>query len=84
MATRAATLLIAGLMIAAMASGPTFAQTPKTAKDCAKLADPKKKDECVRSLPTAGKSGTKPAQPADPTGPGRAKPATPAVPGKGR
>ncbi len=70
--------LIGAFVIAATLSGSAFALT---ASDCAKLADPKKKDECVRSLPSAGKSGTQPAQPADPRGSG---PATPAVPGKGK
>lgn len=73
------------LVIAATAgmlamSSPTWALT---ASDCAKLSDPQKKDDCVRSLPTAGKSGTTPATAADPSGSGRATPATPAVPGGG-
>ena len=77
---RLALFVFAALVMAAAPAGPTFALT---ASDCAKLSDPKKKDDCVRSLPTAGKSGTQPAQPADPRGSG---PATPAVPerGKGR
>ena len=75
--TRALLLIGAVVMVAALGD----AALALTAKDCARLEDPKKKDECVRSLPTAGKSGTQPAQPADPRGSG---PATPAVPGKGK
>ena len=73
-----APLLIGAFVMAASLSGSAFALT---ASDCAKLADPKKKDECVRSLQSAGRSGTQPAQPADPRGSG---PATPAVPGKAK
>jgi hypothetical protein len=73
-----ARLLFGAFAMAATLSGSAFAQT---ASDCAKVVDPKKKDECVRSLQSAGKSGTQPAQPADPRGSG---PATPAVPGKAK
>ena len=79
--TRFALLLVAAFVLAAAAVGPTFALT---ASDCAKLENPTKKDECVRALETAGKSGTQPAVPANPTGPGPATPATPAVPGKAK
>ena len=75
--TRALFLIGAFVMVATLGDS-AFALT---AKDCAKLEDPKKKDECVRSLPTSGKSGTQPAQPADPRGSG---PVTPAAPGKGK
>jgi hypothetical protein len=81
MAIRLAGLLVGGLMIAGMSAGPAFALT---AEDCAKLSDPKKKDDCVRSLPTAGKSGTQPARPADPSGPGPATKTIAADPGKGK
>ena len=73
-----ARLLFGAFAMAATQSGSAFALTPS---DCAKLADPKKKDECVRSLQSAGKSGTQPGQPADPRGTG---PATPTVPGKAK
>ena len=75
---RLALFVIGLFVLAAIAAGPTLALT---ASDCAKLSDPKKKDDCVKSLATAGKSGTQPAQPADPRGSG---PATPAVPGKAK
>jgi hypothetical protein len=80
MAIRLASLLVGVFVMASMAAGPALALT---AKDCAKMK-PKEKDECVRSLDTAGKSGTQPARPADPAGPGPATPAVPAVPGKGK
>jgi hypothetical protein len=76
---RLALLVCAALVLAAM-FGPSLALT---AADCAKLENPTKKDECVRSLP-AGQSGTQRATPADPSGPGPATRATPAVPGGGK
>jgi hypothetical protein len=79
--TRVALVLSAAIVLVAAAAGPSFSLT---ASDCAKLENSTKKDECVRSLGTAGKSGTTPAVPANPTGPGPATPATPAVPGKGK
>jgi hypothetical protein len=74
--TRVALFIVGMTVLAAVAAAPALALT---ASDCAKFSDPRKRDECVRSLPTAGKSGTTPAVPADPRGSG---PATPAVPGK--
>jgi hypothetical protein len=76
--TRVALSTIGMLVFTTMAAGPALALT---ASDCAKISDPRKKDECVRSLPAAGKSDTTPAAPAEPRGSG---PATPAVPGKGK
>jgi len=72
--------LLISVSVIVMAATPAFALT---AADCAKLMDPGKKDECVRSL-TAGKSGTTRATPADHSGSGPATPASPAVPGKGK
>ena len=75
---RAAILVVGGIMAVVLLSISGLAQL--TANGCASLEDPKKTDECVRSLSGAGKSGTQPAQPADPRGSG---PATPAVPANG-
>jgi hypothetical protein len=75
---RLSSFVTAGFLMAAIPGSVAFALT---ASDCAKLSDPKKKDDCVRSLSTAGKSGTQPAEPANPRGSG---PATPAVPGKSK
>ena len=79
MTMRRAILVVGGFIAAILLSNSGLAQL--TASDCARLTDPKKKDECVSGLPSAGKSGTQPAQPADPRGSG---PATPAVPGKAK
>jgi hypothetical protein len=78
---RLAFYVIGAIVVAGISSGSALALT---ASDCAKLSHPKEKDDCVRSLSTAGKSGTRPAEPANPSGPGPATPATPAVPGKGK
>jgi hypothetical protein len=75
---RLCSFVTAGLL---MATIPGSAALALTASDCAKLSSPKAKDDCVRSLATAGKSGTQPAQPAEPRGSGAA---TPAVPGRGK
>ena len=75
---RLASLVTAGFLMAAIPGSAGFALS---ASDCAKLSEPKQKDDCVKSLQSAGKSGTQPAVPADPRGSG---PATPAVPGKSK
>ena len=79
MTMRAAILVVGGIMAVVLLSISGLAQF--TACGCATAEDPKKTDECVRSLPGAGKSGAQPAQPAEPQA---SVTATPALPGKGK